>query len=417
VVRLLRENARDIEARLGAPLELAHIVVRNPDAPRDPAVPADLLRSDAATLLGDDSVRIVVEVIGGYEPARGYVREALASGKHVVTANKALLSRHGDELAQVAASSGCDLYFEGAVGGGIPIIRSLREALASDRIDRIAAIINGTSNFVLTAMADKGHSFDEAVREAQRLGYAEADASLDTGGHDAAQKLALMVALAFGLRVQPEQIHRDGIERIGPTDIDLARRFGYAIRPVALAAAEGEFVEAGVFPALVPLSGLLASVTGVFNAVHIHSYALGPALFYGQGAGMMPTAVSVVSDIIEAGRNVLLGASGRLPHMAFHEGLGRARRLRPHEEAHSAWYLRLSVQDQPGVLARVAGLLGQQGISIRQLVQTEPDADAKATLALLTHGCSAGALFAALAQIDALGTTVAPTNAVRIVEA
>ena len=316
VVRILQDNADDIERRLGTRVQLKRAVVMDLDRQRDAAVAPGLLTLDPTVVLDDPEIAIVIELIGGIEPARSFILRAIENGKHVVTANKALLAAHGDEIFAAAARRGVDIHFEGAVAGGIPIIRSLREALASDRVEAVYGIINGTCNFILSAMAGEGAAYGDVLARAQALGYAEADPTLDVGGHDAAHKLALLAALSFGTRIHLEDIHTEGITRIEPVDLAFAKEFGYRVKHLAIAKSDGASIEARVHPTMVPTSWLLAGVDGVFNAVYVKSHALGPLLFYGKGAGMMPTGSAVVADVIDLCRNLRLGSAGRVQGLA-----------------------------------------------------------------------------------------------------
>ena len=414
VLNILRDNAADIEARLGTGLSVTRIAVSDMTKPRDSIVERHLLTTDPKQVTQDPDVQIVVEVMGGYEPARTLVRDALSHGKHVVTANKALLARHGTELFALADKQACDIIFEAAVGGGIPIIRALREGLASDHIETIHAIINGTSNYVLTAMAQAGTSYDEALRQAQDLGYAEADPTMDVSGLDAAQKLAILIGVAFGTEASFEAIGTQGIETLNPIDIRFARHFGYAIKHLAVAIAHAEGIEARVHPALVPQQSMLGNVHGVFNAVHVHSHALGPALFYGQGAGMMPTAAAVVSDTIELARNVQRGTSGRLPHLAFQPDRVHQHALRDAKETFCPFYLRFTVKERPGVLATLTGLLSEHNISIRQMIQEDAVGEQPVQVVMLTHTAREGDLIEALDAIEATDATLTPPCYLRV---
>lgn len=414
VLRILRDNAADIEARLGVPIVVVGIAVADTAKSRDPVVLQSKLTTDAMSLIDNPAVDVVVEVIGGYEPARTYLLAALERGKHVVTANKALLARHGTELFLKADDVQRDVIFEASVGGGIPIIRTLREGLASDRIDTIHGIINGTSNYILTAMALEGRSYEAALLDAQKLGYAEADPTMDCGGIDAAQKLSILISVSYGAQIPFDQITTDGIESVTDLDMRFAKAFGYTIKPLAVARAYSDGIEARVHPALIPSDSMLGSVNGVFNAVRVQSHALGPVLFYGQGAGMMPTAAAVVSDIIELGRNVRRGTSGRLPHLAFHADLVETRGFRPRAQNRCPFYLRFSVEDRPGVLAAIAGVLGERSISISQLIQEDAKAGRPVQVVMLTHVVTEGDVMAALATIDAMPFALAPTRYLRV---
>lgn len=414
VCRILRDNATDIRSRLGVPVEVARIAVANLGKPRDAVVPADRLTTDPREVIEDPDIQVVVEVIGGYEPARELLLEALARGKHVVTANKALLARHGAEVFRAADEAHRDVIFEASVGGGIPIIRALREGLASERIDAIAAIINGTSNFIMTAMSTGGAEYADALRQAQELGYAEADPTMDVEGIDAAQKLSILISLSYGAEVSFEDIPTQGLGRVTADDIRFARNFGYVIKPLAIARAHEDGIEARVCPTLLPSDSMLANVQGAFNAVHVNSQALGPVLFYGQGAGMLPTAAAVVSDVIELGRNILRGTSGRLPHLAFHPGLVARRALRDPADSRCPFYLRFVVHDQPGVVAALAGALGAEGISISRMVQEGAPGGSGVPVIILTHEAREGAVVSAVSTIDELDFVAEPTTWLRI---
>lgn len=412
ILRILAENRSDIVARLGKPIEVSRILVRDIEKHRDPSVPRHLLTTDPDALFAADT-HIIVEVLGGYEPARTYLLRALASGRHVVTANKALLARHGAEIFRAADDASRDVIFEGSVGGGIPIIRTLREGLAADRIDALRAIINGTTNYMLTGMA-RGAAYADVLAEAQQKGYAEADPTMDVGGFDAAQKLAILISISFGLEVPFEAIHTEGIERLTPLDFVVAKQFGYAVKPMAVAKAHPDGIEARVAPALVPAESLLAHVHDAFNAVMVHSHALGPVLFYGQGAGMMPTAAAVVSDIIELGRDIERGTSGRLPHLAFHKDLVVKRELRDPDESECPFYLRFTVKDVPGVIAQLTTILGAHGISIRRMLQEQSEPGRSVPIVLLTHTAREGSVRAALSGIDALPFVTEKTQVLRV---
>jgi len=423
ILRILAENRSDIVARLGADIRITKILVRDPDKARDPAIPRGLLTTDPHDVL-KSGAEIIVDVLGGYEPARSYLLAALSAGCHIVTANKALLAKHGAEIFRAADEAQKDVNFEATVGGGIPIIRTLREGLAADRIDSIHAIINGTSNYMVTGMAMRGAAYKDVLGEAQAKGYAEADPTMDVGGFDAAQKLSILISVSFGIDVPFDQITTEGIDRLTPQDFTFARQFGYQVKPLAVAKAHAPAdvnaanaqidIEARVAPHLIPADSMLAHTNGVFNAVRVHSHALGPVLFYGQGAGMMPTAAAVVSDIIEVGRNIHRGTSGRLPHLAFHKDLVRPIGLAPAAESVCPFYLRFTVRDEPGVLAQLTTLLGAHGISIRKMVQEQSEPGRPVPVVLLTHQAREGSVRAALSGIDALSFVTEPTCYLRV---
>src|SRR5688572_10323346 len=311
VVKLLAENAASIEARVGARLAVRAIAVRERDKRRLVDVDPALITTDVGSVIGRPDIQILCELVGGEREALDYVLRAIDRGIHVVTANKALLAVHGDQVFAAAEKKGVDIYFEAAVCGGVPIIRALREGLASDRIESIYGIVNGTSNFLLTTMAEERRPYGEVLAEAQKLGYAEADPTLDVKGMDAAHKLAILIMLCFGVPVQVSDLFVEGVDRLHPIDFEMAARFGYVIKPLVIAAQHDDGIEARVHPAMIPTGWLLAAVSGAKNALYVKSYALGPSLYYGAGAGMMPTAMAVVSDLIEVTRNVAAGATGR----------------------------------------------------------------------------------------------------------
>jgi homoserine dehydrogenase len=416
LVKVLLEHADVIRARAGAPVRLAAVADKDParlDIVRalDPRV---ALLDDAFELAKRDDVDIVVELIGGVDVAERLVRAALAKEKHVVTANKALLAERGAALFDLAATHGCDLYFEAAVAGAIPVIRVIRESLASDHIRSVRGIINGTSNYILSSMANEGAAFAEALRAAQEAGFAEADPTLDITGGDAGHKLALIAGLAFGARVLPSDFLTEGIEKVDPRDIQYARNFGYVIRPLAVA----ERLETGaldlrVHPALVPKSDPLAHVDGALNAVAIQGEMVGPSFLSGLGAGAGPTATSVAGDIIDIAKNSLAGGPMRRWHLPS-EG---EQELQSIADLSSRYYLRFSVRDEPGVLAALSGKLSDSGISIEVMVQDrDAGAEGTASIAILTHHAREGKVRASLNAIDDTHLTTAPTHLIRIVE-
>ncbi len=397
VIRLLRENSEYLATRIGAPIEIAHVLVRDAERVRGDACRPEWLTTDPEVALGDPGTTIVVEMMGGEEPARGYIERALSSRKHVVTANKLVLARSGAALLSLAVENGVDLAFEGAVGGGVPLIRTLREALTSDWVTSVHAILNGTCNYVLTRMRDGGASLAEAVAEAQSLGYAEADPSLDLGGHDAAQKLAVLSMLAFGARVDEHALYVEGIESLDELDFRFAERFGYTLKHLAIGRDFGVRVGLRVHPALIPRGSVLANIDGVLNGVLIRGRALGPCLLVAQGAGALPTAVSVVADIVDVARSSVEGASGLATR-----GIQIADRpLVPIDELECRYYLRFDVAEEPGVLGSVASALGRRGVSIEQMVQDGRSLDGGAVpVVILTHQSRERPVRAALDEIE-----------------
>jgi homoserine dehydrogenase len=366
LVRLLIEDGARIAARTGLDLELAAVAVRSQSREREVPIPAGIVTTDAAGVVADPTVDMVVEVIGGIEPARTLILTALKSGKPVITANKELLANCGAELFEAAASSGVDLLFEAAVAGGIPLIRPLRESLAGERIRRVMGIVNGTTNFILTRMSEQGATYHDALAEAQSLGYAERDPTADVEGYDAAAKAAILANVAFGARVVAGDVYREGIARITGSDIAMAKRLGYTVKLLAVVehsgAGEPEAVAVRVHPAMVPSTHPLASVRDSFNAVFVEGRAVGDLMFLGRGAGGMPTASAVLGDLLDAAHNLTTGGAGRTVAL-------RQTAIRPIDDLRSAYYLTLEVADRPGVLHSVSGVLGQHRVSIRLMEQ------------------------------------------------
>jgi homoserine dehydrogenase len=413
VVRILQENREGIERRLGARVVVKRVLVRTLDRTRDVEVAPELLTTDPASILDDPDIRVVVELMGGLEPARTHVLHALRQGKHVVSANKALFATHGEELFRVAAQQGVLVNLEAAVAGGIPILRSLREGLASDRIEAVTGIVNGTSNYILDAMTRTGARYEDALAQAQRHGYAEADPTLDVEGGDAAQKLAILALFAFGVRVDPDLIPTEGIAHVRPFDIAMAHELGYVIKHVAVARMQPEGLRMRVHPAFVPEDAILAGVHGSYNAVLVESHALGRSLYYGRGAGMMPTGMSVVSDIIEVCRSVLAFAGGggprRWPFANVPVVEPRSLDEEPFEN-----YLCAHVPNVPGVLGRVAGCLGRHGVSIKRMNQDTPGPSEPIDMVILTEAVEEAKLQAALRELDRFDDVLAPTHRFRM---
>lgn len=419
ILQLLRDNAAYIERRLGTSIEVRRVVARDPSKARGELVDDGLISFDPEDVLTDDEVDIVVEVVGGVEPAGRLVRQAIEAGKQVVTANKALLAEQGDELIELAEDRGVDLYFEAAVAGGIPVIRVLREALASDTVVALRGIVNGTSNYVLTRMHDAGLDFETALKEAQEQGYAEADPTLDVNGGDAAHKLAILATLAFGAKVELSKVTTEGIDQVGAIDMEMAGRFGYVIKPLAIGRElpNGE-LDLRVHPALVPESSVMASIGGALNVVVLEGAMLGPCMLSGYGAGALPTAMSVVSDIVDVGRNLVRGASGRVPQRAWRGEHLLERRVADVGQHVGRFYLRFNVLDRPGILARIAGVLGAFDVSIEQMMQTgrARDSDEAVQVVMLTHEAREANVRNALREIHMLSGIVEPTKALRIEE-
>ena len=394
VLRLLRDNGEFLFPRIGAPIEVTHVLVRNLDKPRVPECRREWLTTDPDVIFSDESVDVVVEVMGGEQPAQSYIERATRAGKAIVTANKLLIAKHGPNLVADAISKGVDLAFEASVGGGIPIIRTLREALSSDSVASVHAILNGTSNYILTRMRDARLSFAAALKEAQELGYAEADPTLDVDGHDAAQKLIVMAMLAFGAKVDTLGMTVEGIRSLDETDFAFAERFGFTLKHLGIGYDRGDNVELRVHPALVRKTSVLANVDGVLNGMFVMGRALGPCLLVGRGAGDMPTAVSVVADLVDVARARIEGQPGLMTR-----GIQlKQRGLLPQAEVVTRYYLRFDVGDHPGVVGSIASVLGAEGISIEQMVQ-EGRADGKGSavpVCIITHASLEGAVLRAI---------------------
>lgn len=388
LVRLIHDHADVIEARAGVPLEVARVAVANLAKERNLPLPARCFTDDAAAVVGDPDVDIVIEVIGGIEPARTLIVEALMGGKPVVTANKELIATHGRELFETAEGAGVDILFEASVGGGIPLIRPLRESLAGDRIRRVMGIVNGTTNFILTRMSEDRMSFADALAEAQRLGYAEPDPTADVEGEDAAAKAAIIATIAFGARVSVDAVYREGISGVTEDDIDSAAILGYAVKLLAVAEELEGGISVRVHPAMIPVHHPLASVRDAFNAVFIEGEAVGELMLYGRGAGGGPTASALSGDLIDAVKNLVSGAKGA----TIGELVDRP--MLAIDETESQFYLLMEVADRPGVLAAIASEFGQHGVSIKSMEQRGMGDDAR--LVFVTHRARESALSATL---------------------
>jgi len=414
VIQLLHSNAEYLAESVGAKLEVARVLVRAPDKERVPELDRALLTTDAEAVFGAGDIDVFVEVMGGVAPAREYVERALDAKRSVVTANKMLLAMHGPSLVDRAVANGVDLAFEGSVGGGIPVIRVLRDALASDWVTRLEGIVNGTCNYILTRMRSDGLGFDEALKEAQAKGYAEADPTLDVDGHDAAHKLVVLAMLAFGARVEAARVPTEGIRGIDPIDHRFAERFGFIIKHLAIGRDRGEGVELRVHPALVRRDTPLANVNGVLNAIALEGRALGPCLLSGRGAGDMPTAVSVVADVLDVARAWRSGFAGTATRAIQMQ----ARPLTSVADVQTRYYLRFQVHDRPGVLARLAGALGEAGVSIEQMVQEggAGSSGVAVDIVMLTHEAVERDVRRALDTIARSEVAAAPPRLIRIQE-
>jgi homoserine dehydrogenase len=414
VIQVLRENAHEIETRLGVALELRRVADLDLERPRPVAVPPAMMTRRAEDILEDPEIHIVIELIGGLGAAKAIIRKALESKKYVVTANKALLAHHGNELFAVARENGRSIGFEAAVAGGIPLIKSLREGLAANRIERIFGILNGTANYILTRMTDANLSFGDALREAREQGYAEADPTLDIEGIDTAHKLAIASAIAFGIPIQFDEVYTEGISRIDPLDIRFGEEFGYQLKLLAIARNMDDRLEMRVHPTLIPAHHVLASVKGAYNAVHIHGNAVGNIMLYGLGAGMMPTGSAVVSDLMDIARDILGNTPARIPHLSCRKDRLGSTPIKPITDVTTSYYFRFAVLDRPGVLSKISGILGKHEISIAAVIQKGRQIEGAVPIVMITHEALENNVRQALAEIDHLDVVMGPTQLIRI---
>ena len=414
-VNVLTRNAEEISRRAGRGIQIVTAAAReyNPDAIQ--GIERIEVSGDAFAVVNDPEIEIVIELIGGYSPARELVLQAIENGKHVVTANKALIALHGNEIFAAARARGVMVAFEAAVAGGIPIIKAMREGLAANRIEWAAGIINGTGNFILTEMRDKEREFDEVLAEAQALGYAEADPTFDVEGVDAAHKLTILASIAFGIPLQFDKTYTEGISRIEPQDVIYAGDFGYRIKHLGITRMTERGVEMRVHPTLIPERRLIANVDGVMTAVLVKGDAVGPTLYYGAGAGSEPTASAVVADVIDVVRALTTDPENRVPHLAFQPDELSDHPVLAMDEVETAYYLRLRVHDEPGVMASIAGILGNAGISIEAILQKEPpEGSVELPLVLLTRRVRERKMSQAIAEIEALDSVVGEVVRIRV---
>ncbi len=413
VAEILTRKRADVEREIGLPVRLCRVLVRDRDKRRAYALDPALLTYDPADILESPEIDMVVEVMGGEEPAGSYIRRAIQAGKQVVTANKELVAKQGPELLALAAEKNVDFHYEASVGGGIPLIAPFKQDLAANRIQRVKAIINGTTNYILTRMAEEGVEFGEALAEAQRLGYAEADPANDVEGMDAVYKLAILSTLAFHTFVRPEEIYREGITKLSARDFRYARDLGYTIKLLAIAGDADGQVEVRVHPVMLPSHALLARVDGVFNAVQVEGDLVGKVMFTGRGAGAMPTASAVIADVIDIAQDVQRQMGFITPVIHYDEG----KRIKPMAEVRTRFYLRLEVADQPGVLAQITSVLGNHGISIASIIQKEVNDEARsAEIVIVTHTALEGAVTQALSSLRELPVVYDVGSAIRIEE-
>ncbi|AMV72189.1 homoserine dehydrogenase [Desulfuromonas carbonis] len=414
VVKVFQENAQLLRERLGAELTLARIADLDIKTDRGVKVDAGLLTTNAEALLTAPDIDVVVELIGGYEPARSFVLKAIANGKHVVTANKALLALHGEEIFAAAAAKGVEVMFEAAVGGGIPVISAIKENLCANRFRSIFGILNGTCNYILTRMTNDGAEFSDVLADAQAKGYAEADPTFDIEGVDTAHKLALLISLCFGTKVAFADIYTEGISEISALDIQFARQFGYKIKLLAIGKQDNGQIEARVQPTMIPLNYPLADVDGVFNAVRLSGDFVGPVMLYGRGAGMEATASAVMGDVMAIARNLRSGGIARTPALGCCPEFVTEIPVKPMADIVSQYYLRFGALDKPGVLGQVASILGRYNISITSMIQPERQIGGAVPIVLLTHEAREDDILGALKEIDRLPLMSQPSRFIRI---
>jgi homoserine dehydrogenase len=402
VAKLLIENKDLLTARVGALLNLKWVADIDTETDRGIRIPDGAFTNDAQKVVSDPEIDMVIEMIGGEGIAKDLILKAMENGKHIVTANKALLAGHGNQLFAEAAQRGVDLAFEASVGGCMPTIKSMRESLVANHINSMTGILNGTCNYILSKIANEGISFQEALTEAQKQGYAEADPTLDVGGFDTAHKIAILTALAYGMEINLEDVYVEGISRITPLDIEFAEQFGYRIKLLAISKIENGRVEARVHPTMIPFDNLLASIKGTVNAITVSADAVGDILLYGHGAGMMPTASAVLSDIVDIARNLLTGIAGRVPLLSYQRENIRKIPILPIDDLVTHYYLRFSALDRPGVLSTISGIIGKYGISLQSVHQKGRKMNGAVPVVMLSHLAKEADVKRALSEINAL---------------
>jgi homoserine dehydrogenase len=413
LARTLLSQRENLEKKVGIPIELSRVADINLSALPDEYEDVTL-SADAGDIIADPDIDIVVELIGGTEPAKSFLLEAIKQGKHVITANKALLSTHGREIFEAAAAHNVEVGFEASVGGGIPVIKALKEGLAANRIEVIRGIMNGTANYILTMMTEHGTPFNEVLKDAQEQGFAEADPTYDVEGIDSAHKLAILMSIAYGQHVHLDDIYVEGISNIMPIDIDFAREFGYRIKLLAISRNHGSHVEARVHPTMVPEKSMLANISGTFNAIQITGDTVGDTLFYGHGAGMMPTGSAVAADVVDIARNIISSSINRVPPLSYLPDQFAAPSITPMGELTCPYYFRVTVLDEPGVLSAISGILGKHGISIRSVIQKGEKPGKPVHVVLRAHTALESSVQNAVKEIDALDFCAEPTVTIRV---
>jgi homoserine dehydrogenase len=416
VVKVFQQNSNLLANRLGARLELVRIADLDTTTDRGVQLAPGLLTDDAQALLNDPEIQIVIELIGGYEPARTFVLQAIRNGKHVVTANKALLAKHGEEIFLAAEQAGVNVMFEAAVGGGIPVISAIKENLGANDFSAVYGILNGTCNYVLTRMDEEGEDFADVLVEAQRQGYAEADPTFDVEGIDTAHKLALLISLCFGTKVDFDHIYTEGISRVTALDIEYARDFGYKLKLLAIGKRDGEMIEARVHPTMIPADYPLSSISGVFNSVRLVGNFSGPVMLSGFGAGMDATASAVLGDVLAVARDMRADCGIRVPAIGCPQTQLGTCKIKPMDQLVTSYYLRFNVKDQPGVLAQIAGILGKYAISIESMIQPHRHVAEAVPIVFMTHEAEERSVVAAVAEINRLDVIQDEALLIRIEE-
>jgi len=416
LAQVVYEQAERIEKRVGASIRLKTVADIMVDSLPEHIAQGDkvALTKDANEIFSDPDISIVVELIGGIEPAKSFILQAIDNGKHVVTANKALLSQHGREIFEAAARKKVEVGFEASVGGGIPVIKSLKEGLVANNIQSIMGIMNGTANYILTQMTDHATPFAEVLKDAQEKGFAEADPTYDIEGIDTAHKLVILMTIAYGMNIGLDQVTTEGISQIQPIDIEFARQFGYRIKLLAISRNHGDHVEARVHPTMVPEKHLLANINGAYNAIHFKGDMVGNVVLYGLGAGMMPTGSAVMADVVDISRNIMTNAVERVPCLSYLPEHFADRQITPLEELRCPYYFRMTAVDKPGVLSTIAGILGKHSISIESVIQQGRDHAESVPLVIQTHEAGEAAVQQAIAEIDALDLVTDKTVKIRI---
>ena len=414
VVTLLNQNSTLLEEKTGTRISLKSIVDLDITTDRGVSTEGIILTRNADEVLTDPEISVIIELIGGYEPARSFALKAIAHGKHVVTANKALLAVHGEEIYAAARAHGVEVLFEAAVGGGIPVLSAIKGNMAGNRFSTVLGIVNGTCNYILTRMTQEGVDFADVLKSAQELGYAEADPTFDIEGVDTAHKLCLLLSLCFGTRIDLKDIYSEGITSISAEDVDFAKSFGYRIKLLAIGKMDGGQIEARVHPTMIPIDYPLADVHGVFNAIRLTGDFIGPVMFYGRGAGMDATASAVIGDVIDLSRNIGAGITRRCAPLGYLDDKVTTLPIKPIGEIISKYYIRFLALDRPGVLARIAGALGASGISIASMLQSARSASEEVPIVIMTHEAREADVRRALAEIDTFEVIRAKSNFIRI---